>query len=616
VDGRALASRGVTALRELSPSALNPRPRDFAGVVSKLLDEFDAADFRSAERILEAIRRQGRTISGYPRVRPGDCDRVNRAIRAAFEANRPLFVTGDSAIIRRFDEILEAFTETDLRFYPRELMRARTLQAETKLLLNDPAGVRRLIGEYADRLYKIEGNRRDITLLMRLDCQAQAATGDIDGLGSTAIARALSLCRLWPLATGFIADDLVEFISFERSARPRDGVLTWLLARSARLTARARIAGGSIVRRVLRAPVTLAGLAVAAVCLLLLRWGDIRLARQAPSDQRIGKRDVVVSRAMGGIGDLFVMTPGLRALAKRHSTRVKLIVDRKYFDIFRNNPHVEVIDIDGPPVDMTKCKVWRNLTFCPAARYEAARRPFVKRGRAELFARGMGVGKRSLDRHGWEVEYVLDDGQIAFRDEFVRDAGLGARPIVGVQPYSRDTYKDHPEIGRFVKALSADYDIIIFHHLETGFLAGPGIASTAGLALAESIALVSALDAMVCVDSGFLHAAGAFDVPAVAMFGPTDGKLFTRHLRHATVICANESFACAPCWRNEDLPCQVTGQYGTSPCVAALKVEAVQAAVAEALMRRGAEARVGARRDVAPALPAGAIDPPPTASLV
>ena len=156
-----------------------------------------------------------------------------------------------------------------------------------------------------------------------------------------------------------------------------------------------------------------------------------------------------------------------------------------------------------------------------------------------------------------------------------------------MQPYSRDTYKDHPEIGRFVKALSADYDTIIFHHLETGLPAGPGIASTAGLALAESIALVSALDAMVCVNSGFLHAAGAFDVPVVAMFGPTDGKLFTRHLRHATVISANESFACAPCWRNEDLPCQVTRQYGPSPCVAALKVEAVQAAVAEALLRRG-----------------------------
>ena len=115
------------------------------------------------------------------------------------------------------------------------------------------------------------------------------------------------------------------------------------------------------------------------------------------------------------------------------------------------------------------------------------------------------------------------------------------------------------------------------------------------LGLGGVIALVSALDAMVCVDSGFLHAAGAFDVPVVAMFGPTDGKLFTRHRQHATMVSANESFACAPCWRNEDLPCQVTRRVGTSPCVAALKVEAVQAAVAEALLRRVAEARVGAR---------------------
>jgi ADP-heptose:LPS heptosyltransferase len=604
-------------MRELLPSPIHPSPRDFAGVVSKLLDEFDAADFRSAERILETIRRQGRTISGYPRVRPGDCDRVNRAIRAAFEANRPLFVTGDREIIGRFEQILEAFTETDLRFYPRELMRARTLHAETKLLLNDPAGVRRLIGEYADRLYKIEGNRRDIALLMRLDCQARTAAGDVDDIGRTAITRALALCRFWPLAAGSIARDLIEFISFERSARPRDGVLTWLLARSARLTARARIVGGSIPRRILRTPFAFLGLAVAAACLFLLRWGDIRLPRQAPGDQPIGKRDVVVSRAMGGIGDLFVMTPGLRALAKRHSTRVKLIIDRKYFDIFRNNPHVEAIDIDGPPVDVTQCKVWRNLTLCPASRHEAARRPFVKRGRAELFARGMGVGKRSLDRHGWGVEYVLDEGQIAFRESFVRDAGLGGRPIVGVQPYSRDTYKDHPEIGRFIEALSADYDIIIFHHIETGLPAGRGIASTAGLPLAKSIALVSALDAMVCVDSGFLHAAAAFDVPAVAMFGPTDGKLFTRHHKYATVISANESFSCAPCWRNEDLPCQVTRQYGASPCVAALKVAAVQAAVAEALLlRRGVEAHVSARHNVAPPLPATATELPPTGSLV
>ena len=117
-------------------------------------------------------------------------------------------------------------------------------------------------------------------------------------------------------------------------------------------------------------------------------------------------------------------------------------------------------------------------------------------------------------------------------------------------------------------------------------LAGPGIASTAGLALAESIALVSSLDAMVCVDSGFLHAAAAFDVPVVALFGPTDGELFTRHHRRATVITANESFACAPCWRNEDLPCSLTGKFGPSPCVAAIKVDSVIAALEAALRQQ------------------------------
>jgi len=94
---------------------------------------------------------------------------------------------------------------------------------------------------------------------------------------------------------------------------------------------------------------------------------------------------------MGGIGDLLIMTAGLRALSKLRVTRVKLIVERKFFDLFRNNPYVELIDIDGPPVDVVDSKAWYNLTLCPAARYESRRRPFVRKGRAELFAASMGV---------------------------------------------------------------------------------------------------------------------------------------------------------------------------------------------------------------------------------
>ena len=63
-------------------------------------------------------------------------------------------------------------------------MQARILQAEAKLLLHEPEGARELIGEYADRPYKIEGDRDDISRLMRLDCQARArrrrSTGSAD----------------------------------------------------------------------------------------------------------------------------------------------------------------------------------------------------------------------------------------------------------------------------------------------------------------------------------------------------------------------------------------------------------------------------------------------------
>jgi ADP-heptose:LPS heptosyltransferase len=557
--------------------------RDFAGIVTRLLDEFDAADFRSAERILDIMRRQGRTVSGFPRIRPADCERVIKAIRVVFEANRPALMTGDRVIVERFEQILEAFSKTDVRHYSRELMQVRALQAEARLLLQDPDGVRALIGDYADRIYKIQGDLEDALELLKLDCQARAAQGAVVGLGLLAIGRAVSLARLWSLGVGSIASEFIELIAMDLSARPRDGLLTWLLAEAARRTVRYRTPGGTRARRITRYAFSSFGLAIAAACLYFLRKGDIRFARRAAPSL-----DVVVTRAMGGFGDLLMMTPGLRALAKRHSTRVKLVVERKFFDIFRNNPHVELIDIDGPPIDVAQCQLWCNLTLCPAGEYEAAHRPFVKKGRVELFAAGMGVGKRALDVYGWDVEYCLDAAQTAFRDDFIRRAKLGSRPIVGVQPYSRDSYKDHPDIGRFIEALKADYDVIIFHHVETDFAVGPGVTSTAGLSLAQSIALVSALDALVCVDSGFLQAAAAFDVPAIAMFGPTDGKLFTRHHRRATVISASESYGCAPCWRNEDLPCWVTGKFGSSPCVSSLKVETVLDAVATALTKDGA----------------------------
>lgn len=560
---------------DVEPGRLTRSPNDVSGLVAKLLDESEAIEFRNAERILDALERQGETIAGYPRVRPPDCSEFLDAMRRVFDAYRRAFIIADPRIVGRFVDILAAFEKTDVRAYPRELMLTRVLEAEARLLLDDPAGARALIRSYADRIYKIEGDRDEILKILRLDCEAQAALGEVDDLGSVALQRAKAAMRLWPRSAVKVASALADFLGFDSPPRPDETTLARLMGRAARMASRARLPGGTPLRRARRSAVVALGVAAAGACLYLMRWRRSAM-----------RRDVVVTRAMGGIGDLLIMTAGLRALSKRHGTKVKLVIERKFFDLFRNNPHVEVVDIDGPPVDVAACGLWRNLTLCPAARYESRRRPFVRKGRAELFAAGMGVGRRLLDAYGWGVDYALDEAQIRFRDDFLRERGLGRRPIVGVQPYARDSYKDHPRIERFVAALSARYDLVLFHHLETSFTDAPSIASTAGLPLAQSLALVSSLDAMVCVDSAFLHAGAAFDVPVVALFGPTDGELFTRQHSDATLVTMNDSFACAPCWRNEDLPCSLTGAYGPSPCVAAIKVEPVLLAVEGALRRR------------------------------
>lgn len=128
-----------------------------------------------------------------------------------------------------------------------------------------------------------------------------------------------------------------------------------------------------------------------------------------------------------------------------------------------------------------------------------------------------------------------------------------------------------------IVALSQIYDVIVFHHVALNLSKGPSAISTAGLKLGWSVAPVSALKAMVCVDAAFLHSAGAFDNPIVTSFGPMDGPPKTVHTINTTVLDARATFGCSPCWRNEDQPCLVTGKIGLSPCMPAIEVDRVVA---------------------------------------
>ena len=560
---------------------------DYAGLIVGLLEEFDARDFRTVERLVEAVGRGGQTISGFPRVRPEECGRIMEAVRAAADRTRRWIRLGDLPLIQRFESVLEAFAVSEIRFYPDQLFWLRLMQAEMKFLQYDLAGMRNLLGFYVDHLCGAETDYGGLSELMWLDGQARIMAGEFDSIGDLFLGRARMLVRMRPRLAGEILVKFAPLIALGRGRNPSHGFLAYMVRLFAERIVRNRYRYVSNLRKKtgqLTGPIDEK---IGGFFLSQLRLREI--GRTKTDDDILVPRhqEVLVSRAVGGIGDLLMMTPGLRAFAARQKRPVKFATYKKFFPVFENNPHVELIDLGAEPIEILDYAGWANLTDCPAAQYESVHLSAIKHGRVELFARGMGVKFEELKKYGTKIQVELNGEQVAFRNQFLGGFRRPGVPLVGVQPYSREVYREHPDIGLFIANLATEYDVLVFHHISDGLPSGPHILTTAGLSLTQSFALLSSLDVMVSVDSAFMHAASAFDVPIVALFGPIDGAIRSLHIESdkVKVIQLKEQFPCSPCWRAEDEGCRVTGTTGTSPCMAAIPYSAVEAAVKEFLSR-------------------------------
>jgi hypothetical protein len=488
-------------------------------------------DIVASERILLTLRAQARTVLGYPRLRPSDCAALTRALEKAVEANRALLVLGAPLPARRFEALLEAYAQTDVQFSPHELFRARLIHAEVRLLLNDYDGVRKAVGHYLDNPYAMEGGFADLVKLFRFDCRLRAATQDPDEVGHWALTYTIMLVRLRPRP---VWRALVAMSPFLGLGRPRQklGVLRRGLHWACQGALQARRDAGW------RAWPLQTALALFYHSVAYLGLQGIRHERSLRPFNRASARrsTALATRAMGGIGDLLMMTPGLRALAKELGGPVRLAIPRKFFAIFANNPHVELLDIDATPMETGEDIQWRNLTICPAAAYESTRRPWVLKSRVELFANGLGVPRRHIARWGDNVELFIAARQREASQAFLPAKTLGTRPLVGVQPYSRDSCKDHPGISKFVEDLANDYDVLVFHHTDAGLPSRPGIATTAGLPLALSLALVSRLGAMFLAIQRFCTRRA----PSTSRSSPCSGRRTGRCSR--AIIVSRPSF--------------------------------------------------------------------------
>jgi ADP-heptose:LPS heptosyltransferase len=270
-------------------------------------------------------------------------------------------------------------------------------------------------------------------------------------------------------------------------------------------------------------------------------------------------KQFLVTRAMGGIGDLLMMTPGFHALKKRHpECEIRLAIPQRYFPVFDGNPDVQVIDIEDESLDVLQYRRWYNFTDCPASRTESRTAPHVKKGRIEIFTRALGLSGWRVRRMEKRPRYFVLPEEKAFQTAFWRANGLEGKRVIGAQLRSDEAYRDYPHMRELILRLAEDYTILVFDAETIPGLDHPRIHKVENQPMRRAFALASGCDAIVAPDSSFVHLAAALQIPCVALYGPIDGRVRTRDYPECIALDVKAKLGCLPCWRNAQIPCKLT----------------------------------------------------------
>lgn len=590
---------------------VGPQGRDS---LELLVEGLRHPEFSAIREAIQVLDRLPKTESGYTTGRPGDFRRITEALADFLKSRRRLFLAQDPEYTDIFFQLVGKLRSSQIKVYPNEVVHLDLVHADALLAVGKAEAALQLLQPMSTRPYLIEGDFLSLFKLFLLDTTARLSLGKVEGLSDLAFARLKFLVRWRPTQAPELFDAMMPALALGSPLGTFQSLPQIVLRKLARTCLKqsyraTRSRFHHIAHRFLSGFALLFG----SLILILARFssGGLQLQpKSAPSgDHRTvnpitteavpnaplqpgtvigrvaglptallrqtsaGKRDVLVTRAMGGLGDIMMMTPGLHSLAKKLKRPVHFATKRQFFPIVENNPDIVLLDIDGD-INLANYRRWSNLSICPAGAYESRVRPDVKKGRVELFAAGMGIDEGTLKRSGLRPRLTLSFDQVLLRDQTRARLKSSNRPIVGIQPYSRDTYKNYPHMLAAAEKLAQTYTVIILHNAPVPIAENPNIVMATDLNLRQSIATVAACDYFISVDSAFYHIAAAFDIPTLGIFGPTSGKTFSKHHPRHRLVSPPVDFPCVPCWRNEDIPCYLTNTQESS-CLSSITVASV-----------------------------------------
>lgn len=262
---------------------------------------------------------------------------------------------------------------------------------------------------------------------------------------------------------------------------------------------------------------------------------------------------ILVSRQTGGIGDVLMITPTVRAI-KQANPSIPLIfcTTNMYgggkgtlFDILRYNPYIDKVITNQELINYTFKRIY-NFGTGQEIEQELAGN---KKNRIDIFADLAGI--ELTDK---STVYTLHGSEMEWASNWIKkNISASRRFLFGIQVNSTSPKRDWPEekISLLVFTILnswLDASVLLFYEglVSTNRLSYPNIYNIVGMPIRWVAALLNECQAIVVPDSGLLHIAGALRKKMVGLFGSIPPELRISYYPEA--ISIYQKFPCSPCW--------------------------------------------------------------------
>jgi ADP-heptose:LPS heptosyltransferase len=211
--------------------------------------------------------------------------------------------------------------------------------------------------------------------------------------------------------------------------------------------------------------------------------------------------------------------------------------------------------------------------------------PHITSNRIDIFAEALGVAVPRFSGARYALAPIDDSGAPRALELLARFPATH-RPTVGIQLRSAESYKDAPVLLDVARLLAPHYNVVVFDSRPIAQLPDDEFLAVADEPLPVVLSLLTRLAAIITPDSFALHFAGAYGIPCIGVFGPTDGRVRVSTYPSAKFVDAGAHLACVPCWRHQYSKCRVSDSL-ESVCMKSISPSEVIAALQDLLDNPG-----------------------------